>query len=83
MDLHFVLLEKFVVKLANIEVISDIEDAEVVRLAVAGEKGRRSRVWLLSGNAITLKMTRDEALDAVSQACAAIDTQQAKILRPV
>tara|TARA_R110000824_G_scaffold366487_1_gene555145 strand:+ start:1666 stop:1893 length:228 start_codon:yes stop_codon:yes gene_type:complete len=74
MDLHFVVLEKFVVKLANIEVIADMEDAE--------EDECRSRVWLMSGNGINLNMTRDEALDAVSRACASIDTQKAKILRP-
>ena len=74
MDLHFVVLGEFVVKLANIEVIVDIQDAE--------EDGYGSRVWLSSGNAISLNMTRDEALDAVSRACASIDTQKAKILRP-
>tara|TARA_Y100001951_G_C11273443_1_gene260274 strand:- start:618 stop:845 length:228 start_codon:yes stop_codon:yes gene_type:complete len=74
MDLHFVLLEGFVVKLANIEVITDIEDAE--------EGEFQSVVWLLSGKAIALEMTRDEALEAVSQACAAIDAQGPRVLRP-
>tara|TARA_Y100000310_G_C20667867_1_gene808610 strand:- start:24 stop:272 length:249 start_codon:yes stop_codon:yes gene_type:complete len=81
MDLHFVPLEGFVVKLANIEVITDVERAEeVYPQPFIGEF--QSVVWLLSGRAIALEMTRDEALDVVSQACAAIDAQGLRVLRP-
>ena len=82
MELHFVLLEGFVVKLANIEVITDIKVITDI-LGEGEDPGEfQSVVTLISGRILTLKMTRDEALEKVSQACAALDAQRPRVLRP-